>query len=59
MRDYKGEGKEKWEAFKTEFNRDMDELGKAFKDLTVNNTNQSNKENNNGCHIAFPAHAGW
>ena len=26
-----------WEAFKTEFNHDMDEFGKAFKDLTVDN----------------------
>ena len=26
-----------WEAFKAEFNHDMDELGKAFKDLTVDN----------------------
>jgi chromosome segregation ATPase len=26
-----------WEAFKTEFNRDMDELGTALKDFTVNN----------------------
>jgi hypothetical protein len=34
---YKAEGKEKWEAFKTEFSHDMDELGKAFKDLTVKN----------------------
>jgi len=37
MDDYKADGKDKWEKFKTEFNRDMDELGKAFKDLTVNN----------------------
>ena len=37
MDDYKAEGKEKLEKFKTEFNRDLDELGKAFKDLTVNN----------------------
>jgi len=26
-----------WESFKTEFNHDMDELGKALKDLTVDN----------------------
>ncbi len=26
-----------WNAFKREFNHDMDELGKALKDLTVNN----------------------
>jgi hypothetical protein len=35
--EYKAEGKEKWEKFKTEFNHDMEELGKAFKDLTVKN----------------------
>jgi hypothetical protein len=37
MADYKAEGKEKWEIFKTEFSRDMNELGTAFKDLTVKN----------------------
>lgn len=26
-----------WQSFKTEFNHDMDEFGKAFKDLTVDN----------------------
>jgi len=26
-----------WESFKTEFNHDMDELGKSLKDLTVDN----------------------
>lgn len=35
--DYKDEDKERWESFKREFNHDMDELGKALKDLTVNN----------------------
>ncbi len=35
--DYKGEGKDGWDKFKAEFNRDMDELGQAFKDLTVKN----------------------
>lgn len=37
MDDYKAEGKEKWEIFKAEFNHDMEELGKAFKDITVKN----------------------
>jgi chromosome segregation ATPase len=37
MDDYKADGKEKWEKFKTEFSHDMDEVGKAFKDLTVKN----------------------
>jgi len=27
-----------WDSFQREFNHDMDELGKAFKDLTVDNT---------------------
>ncbi len=35
MDDYKAEGKSKWEEFKAEFSRDMDDLGKAFKELTV------------------------
>lgn len=34
---FKEEGKDKWEKFKVEFSHDMDELGKAFKDLTVKN----------------------
>ena len=33
--DYKTEGKQKWEIFKTEFSHDMDELGKAFNDFIV------------------------
>jgi hypothetical protein len=37
MNDYKSDGKDDWNKFKTEFNHDMDELGKAFKALTVNN----------------------
>ena len=37
LNDYKAEGKEKWIQFKSEFNHDMDELGHAFKDLTVKN----------------------
>lgn len=28
-----------WISFKTEFNHDIDKLGKAFKDITVNNVN--------------------
>lgn len=38
MDEYNQEGKENWEKFKAEFSHDMDELGKAFKDLTVKNT---------------------
>lgn len=38
MKEYKEEGKDKWESFKREFNHDMDELGQSLKDLTKNNT---------------------
>jgi protein subunit release factor B len=37
MDNYKVDSKEQWENFKSEFSHDMDEMGKAFKDLTVNN----------------------
>lgn len=37
MDDYKAEGKEKWEMFKRDFNKGMDEIGNALKDLTSNN----------------------
>jgi hypothetical protein len=37
MDDYKVTGKTEWEQFKSEFNRDMEKLGKAFQDLVVNN----------------------
>ena len=37
MSDYKADGKENWEKFKAEFGHDMDELGNAFRDLTVKN----------------------
>ena len=36
---YKNDGHKKWDAFKVEFNHDMKELGKAFSNLTVKNTN--------------------
>jgi len=35
---YKDEGNKEWESFKIEFDRDMDKLGQALKDLTKNNT---------------------
>ena len=38
MEEYKVEGKDNWEAFKKEFNHDMDELGESLKNLTVKNT---------------------
>ena len=37
LADLKDDGQDKWISFKSEFNRDIDELGKAFKDLTVEN----------------------
>lgn len=36
MDDYKAEGNENWIAFKIEFGRDMDELGKSFSDFFTN-----------------------
>ncbi|MBK5210500.1 MAG: peptidase M23 [Flavobacteriaceae bacterium] len=35
MDTYKEDGKENWERFKSEFSRDMDNLGEAFKNFTV------------------------
>ena len=37
LQDYKEDGKENWEKFKKEFNHDMDDLGMALNDFTVNN----------------------
>jgi len=37
LADYKDDGQDKWNGFKNEFKHDMNELGKAFKDLTVEN----------------------
>jgi hypothetical protein len=37
LADYKDDGQDRWISFKAEFNHDIDELGKAFKDLTVEN----------------------
>lgn len=37
MDDYKEDGRDNWTKFKAEFSHDMDELGKAFKNLTVKN----------------------
>ncbi|MBK7336847.1 MAG: hypothetical protein IPJ00_12050 [Saprospirales bacterium] len=33
------QNKTEWQAFKREFNRDMDELGQALKDFSVDNKN--------------------
>ncbi len=37
INEYKDNSKDGWESFKREFNHDMDELGHALKNLTVNN----------------------
>jgi hypothetical protein len=37
LENYKEDGQDNWSQFKNEFNHDMDELGKAFKDLTIKN----------------------
>lgn len=34
---YKNDTSSDWKSFKEEYNRDMDELGQAFKNLTVDN----------------------
>lgn len=36
---YKNDAHSDWQSFKREFNHDMDEIGNAFKDLTVDNKN--------------------
>jgi Holliday junction resolvase RusA-like endonuclease len=38
LNSFTSESKEEWAAFKTEYNHDMDNLGKAIKDFTVPNT---------------------
>ncbi len=40
MDDYEAEGAANWEQFKAEFGRNMDELGKAFKDFGTRNVKQ-------------------
>lgn len=37
IENYKNDSKEDWNSFKQEYDRDIDELGKAFKNLTVDN----------------------
>lgn len=37
IQNFKAEGKEKWQKFKEEFSHDMNELGKALKDVGTNN----------------------
>ena len=37
LEDYKDEGQSKWEEFKTNFNHDMDGIGKTMKDLFKDN----------------------
>jgi hypothetical protein len=38
LAEYKEEGTDQWQTFKSEFKRDMDELGKALADFTVSKT---------------------
>lgn len=37
LANFTDESQEKWDVFKTEFNKDMDNLGNAFKDLVTKN----------------------
>lgn len=40
LTEYNEEEKDQWQSFKTEFKSDMNKLGKAFSDFTVNNQNK-------------------
>jgi len=37
LANFKEDSQDNWESFKTEFSKDMNELGQAFKDLTTDN----------------------
>lgn len=37
IQEYKQDNQEKWQSFKTEFSHDMDDLGTALKNVTVDN----------------------
>jgi len=37
MDDFRSDNRENWEIFKSEFSRDMEELGSAFRDFTIKN----------------------
>ena len=37
METYKNDANSDWQSFKREFKHDLDEIGQAFKDLTVDN----------------------
>jgi hypothetical protein len=37
VQEYKNDTNSDWQSFKEEYNRDMDELGTAMKNLTVDN----------------------
>jgi DNA repair exonuclease SbcCD ATPase subunit len=39
MEDYKLEGRDKWDTFKSDFGRGMDEIGKAFSELAGTSSN--------------------
>lgn len=43
MDEFKADSKDNWKSFKKEFNHDMEEIGKAFKDLTVKNVKTPKK----------------
>lgn len=40
LANYKQDGKDEWGEFKDEFNHDINEMGKAFKNLTVENVEE-------------------
>jgi len=44
MDDYKADGKEKWELFKADFNKGMDEIGQSIKDLTAKHPEKDKRD---------------
>ena len=46
LANFKEVEQDKWLAFRDEFNRDMNELGKSLKDFTVDNVRQFSAEKN-------------
>jgi chromosome segregation ATPase len=43
LNDYKVNGQSNWESFKKEYNKDLDALGTAFRNMTVGTTRTSGK----------------
>jgi len=44
MDDYKADGKEKWELFKADFNKGMEDIGQSIKDLTSKHSKKNKRD---------------